>query len=55
MLVKIVTVFLVFIAILAMFGKLRLLLPKPMRQVGLKCPVCGRHRIGKGACPCGKS
>ena len=55
MLVKIVTVFLVFIAVLAMFGKLSLLLPKKMRQIAQTCPKCGRHRIGKGACPCGKA
>ena len=54
MLVKIVTIFLVFIAVLAMFGKARLLLPEKMRHVALKCPSCGRHRIGKGVCPCGE-
>ncbi len=54
-LVKIVTIFLVFIAILAMFGKLSLLLPKNMRQIAAKCPKCGRHRIGKGKCPCGEA
>ena len=54
MLTKIVALFLVFIAVLAMFGKLSLLLPKKIRQVALKCPKCGRHRIGKGKCPCGE-
>lgn len=54
MLVKIVTIFLVFIAVLAMFGKARLLLPKKMREIAMKCPACGRHRIGKGKCPCGE-
>lgn len=54
MLVKIVALFLVFIAILAMFGKLKLLLPKGMRKIAEPCPACGRHRIGKGPCPCGK-
>ncbi len=53
--VKVVTLFLVFIAILAMFGKLSLLLPKKLRKVASKCPACGRHRIGKGPCPCGKA
>ena len=53
MLVKIVTVFLVFIAILGMFGKLSLLLPKKLRSA--KCEHCGRHRIGRGPCPCGKA
>lgn len=55
MMLKIVTLFLVFIAVLAMFGKLSLLLPKSLKQVTQKCPNCGRHRIGKGACPCGKA
>ncbi len=55
MLVKIVTVFLVFIAILGMFGKLSLLIPKKLRRVAAKCEACGRHRIGKGPCPCGKA
>jgi hypothetical protein len=52
MLLKIVSLFLVFIVALGMFGKLSLLLPKKMRAA--KCAECGRHRIGKGACPCGK-
>ena len=55
MLTKIVALFLVFIAVLAMFGKLSLLLPKKMRKISQKCPHCGRHRIGKGDCPCGKA
>jgi hypothetical protein len=55
MIFKIVTLFLVFIAVLGMFGKLRLLLPKSGRIAGTKCPACGRHTIGKGKCPCGKS
>ena len=50
--VKIVTLFLVFMGVLAMFGRLRL--PKPLQRVAGKCPDCGRHRIGKGDCPCGK-
>ena len=54
MLSKIVALFLVFIAVLAMFGKLRLLLPKSTRHIAQKCENCGRHRIGKGDCPCGK-
>ena len=55
MLSKIVALFLVFIAVLAMFGKLRLLLPKRARKITEKCENCGRHRIGKGNCPCGKA
>ena len=51
--VKAVTLFLVVVAVLAMFGRLSLLLPKPLRPA--KCAACGRHRIGKGACPCDKT
>lgn len=53
MIFKIVSLFLVFIGVLAMFGKLSLLLPKRLQSA--KCPECGRHRIGKGPCPCGKA
>ncbi|WP_341211777.1 hypothetical protein [uncultured Limimaricola sp.] len=56
MLIKIVTLFLVGMIVLAMFGKLRL--PKPRGPKGLlgrgRCVACGRPRIGKGPCPCGK-
>lgn len=52
MVVKIVTLFLVFIAVLGMFGKLSILIPKKLRQTA-KCDACGRHKIGKGPCPCG--
>jgi hypothetical protein len=47
---KIVTLFLIAMGVMAMFGKLRL--PKPGRS-RRKCPKCGRYKIGKGACPCG--
>lgn len=53
-LVKVVALFLVFVAVLAMFGKLGVLLPKSRRKTATACPACGRHRIGKGPCPCGK-
>ncbi len=53
MLVKIVTIFLVFIAVLGMFGKLRLLLPRKFRK-NARCEKCGRHLIGSGPCPCKK-
>ena len=43
--VKIVTLFLIGMGVLAMFGKLRL----PKRLTSAKCPACG-----KGPCPCGK-
>ena len=50
--VKIVTIFLIVIAVLAMFGRLRLRLPGLDRRAQAKCPRCGRHKIGKGPCPC---
>ena len=53
MIFKIVSLFLVVMAVLAMFGKLRL--PGAKRLASHRCPSCGRFRIGKGACPCGKA
>ena len=53
--VKVVTLFLVFVAVLAMFGKLSILLPKVLRKTAKTCPKCGRHKIGKGPCPCLKA
>ncbi|ETX30918.1 hypothetical protein [Roseivivax isoporae] len=50
MIVKIVLLFLVFVGVLGMFGKLRA--PKIMRLGQRKCPECGRYRIGRGPCPC---
>ncbi|MBE0454392.1 hypothetical protein [Roseovarius autotrophicus] len=52
MVVKIVFVFLVAMAVLAMFGKLRF--PGQKRLAEAKCKRCGRYRIGKGPCDCGK-
>jgi hypothetical protein len=49
--IKIVTLFLVAMAVLAMFGKLRF--PGSKRLASAKCPACGRYRIGKGPCGCG--
>ena len=55
MLSKIVIFFLVFIAVLGMFGQLKLLLPKrAQRLAASRCKNCGRFRIGKDPCPCGK-
>jgi hypothetical protein len=55
MLVKIITFFLIFMAVLALFGRLRL--PRPRRKDDLppkprKCPDCGAYLIGKGPCRC---
>jgi len=49
--VKIVTFFLIGMAILAMFGKLRV--PGASLLASKKCKRCGRHKIGKGPCECG--
>ena len=58
MLFKIVTLFLIGMAVLAMFGKLRM--PGGMRLPGRarlgsgKCPSCGAPRVGRASCPCQK-
>lgn len=52
MIIKVVTLFLIGMAVLAMFGRLRL--PGSKRLGSRKCPDCGRYRIGKGPCDCGK-
>lgn len=54
MLTKIVTIFLVFIAVLGMFGKLYWLLPKRREKKAARCETCGRHLIGSGPCDCKK-
>jgi hypothetical protein len=55
MLLKIVVLFLVAIAVMAMFGRLRL--PGPRRGKDLppkprKCPDCGAYIVGRGDCAC---
>jgi hypothetical protein len=52
MIFKIVTLFLVVIAVLAMFGKMHWLGGK--RLASAKCRSCGRYRIGRGPCACGE-
>lgn len=52
MLFKIVALFLVVMAVLAMFGKLRL--PGKDKLTKARCGRCGRFRIGKGPCDCSK-
>lgn len=50
--VKVITFFLIGIAILAVFGKLHLL--RRRRPPGtVTCLDCGRPVIGKGPCDCG--
>jgi len=53
--VKIVSLFLIGMLVLALFGRLRApRLPRLPRLRAQKCPACGRPRIGRGPCPCGK-
>lgn len=47
---KIVTLFLVAMGVLAMFGKVSM--PGAKRLANRKCRHCGRYKIGKGACDC---
>ena len=49
---KIITLFLVGMMVLAFFGKLRY--PGQKKIESMKCPKCGRFRIGSGRCPCEK-
>ncbi|MDQ7069593.1 MAG: hypothetical protein Q9M48_02405 [Rhodobacterales bacterium] len=53
MIFKIITLFLVGMGVLAMFGKYRF--PGQKRLAAAKCPSCGRYRIGKGPCSCKKN
>lgn len=52
MMFKIVTLFLIVMGVLAMFGKLHWIGGK--RLASTKCKSCGRYRIGRGPCPCGQ-
>jgi hypothetical protein len=52
MLLKIVTAFLILMAVLALFGRLRFPGGPPRITGPRRCPDCGRHRIGRGPCDC---
>jgi hypothetical protein len=55
--IKLVSLFLVVIVVLAMFGKLGWigkLAPRALRRKSLRCTACGRHVIGTKGCDCGK-
>ena len=56
MILKIVTLFLIFMVVLAMFGRLRLPGTKGVRGklAAKRCRACGAPRAGRGPCPCGK-
>lgn len=53
--IKAVSLFLIGILVLAMFGRLKY--PGQKRLEAAKCPKCGRFKIGKSECDCssGKS
>jgi len=51
MIIKIVSLFLIAMMVLAMFGRLRY--PGQKKLESKKCPKCGRYRIGRGPCGCG--
>ncbi|MEC7763109.1 MAG: hypothetical protein VX874_14500 [Pseudomonadota bacterium] len=51
--IKIVSLFLIVMLVLAMFGRLRI--PGANKLTRAKCPNCGRPRLGKGPCECGHS
>jgi hypothetical protein len=48
---KAVSLFLIGMLVLAMFGKLRY--PGKKRLEAAKCSKCGRYKFTKGACDCG--
>ncbi|MFV2036316.1 MAG: hypothetical protein ACC646_01890 [Paracoccaceae bacterium] len=48
---KVVSLFLIGMLVLAMFGRLRF--PGQKRLQAAKCPKCGRYRFGKRPCDCG--
>ncbi len=59
MILKAVTLFLIFMLVLGMFGKLRApQLPKILRRKSVetasKCKHCNRYIIGKAPCVCQK-
>ncbi len=48
--VKVVSVFLIGMLVLAMFGRLRF--PGQKQIAAMKCDRCGKFRIGKSGCGC---
>jgi hypothetical protein len=50
MLLKIVSLFLIGMLVLAMFGRLKY--PGKAKLASMKCKNCGRYRIGSGPCGC---
>lgn len=57
MIFKVVTLFLVAIAVLGMFGKFRIgIFDKMQKRLpkSVRCKACGTPIPANGACPCGK-
>lgn len=52
MLVKGIFLLLAGMAVLAIFGRLRY--PGQKQIEAMKCPRCGKYKIGKGRCDCGR-
>lgn len=54
MIVKAVSLFLIAMLVLGMFGRLRLpdALKRKQIQKAKKCSDCGAYIVGKGTCPC---
>lgn len=50
MIFRIILLFLAFMLVLAIFGRLRF--PGQARLAQAKCRKCNRYRIGKGPCAC---
>jgi len=50
MIFKIISLFLIGMAVLAIIGRVRF--PGQDRLAAAKCSGCGRYRIGKGPCKC---
>jgi len=51
--VKVFSLLLVFFAVLAIFGRLRIPMRGPRRKDAARCRTCGKPRIGNGPCSCG--
>lgn len=52
MILKAISLFLVAMMVLALFGRLRF--PGQQKLAAMKCPRCGRYKIGSGPCTCEK-
>ena len=53
MILKIVSLFLIFMVVLALFGRLRLPRAGRPKPPAARCRGCGAPRVGRAPCPCG--